>query len=188
MPDLKEEIHVDESQAPINADAVRADLMARQERELRQIEEIALFTGWLSEQSETIQALAREYAQIGIKRRFEHARINVTVSFKDGRTVWTCHALNGLHQSTTSAEHAVFLLVDSHRTRVEDTEEFRARVQAANAGMTKREAIRRCARLTNEMRAADPKATGQQRDRLATLWLESLEAEAAKPPRKVTDR
>ncbi len=182
---MPEELHIEESPAPIDEEAKQREALIEA---LAEVEQIAAFSWWLSEQSETVQKLAAEFAEIGARKGFKHSRINVTTEIKKGRTIWTCHALNGYHQSTTSAEHAVFLLVDSHRTRVEDTEGFRERVQAANAGMTKREAIRRCARLTNEMRAADPKATGQQRDRLATLWLESLEAEMSKPQRKVTDR
>ncbi len=178
------EIHVEESPAPLDEAAKLAEELAAYEEKLRLS---ATFAEWLGEQSETVQKLVEENAEIGRAKRFANTFVNVTCETKKGRTVWTCHAANGFHQSTTSAEHAVFLLVDSHRTRVEDTEEFRERLQAAN-GMSKKEALRACARLTNEMRAADPRATGKERDALATVWLENLEAEMAKPQRKVTDR
>ena len=176
------EIHIDDTPEMVDETVAQAEANAAVAKEL---EAIAEFGRQLSLMSPTIQALASEY---GLFRHVRNPRFAITESVVRGQRIWTCESENGFHQSKTSAEHALFLLVDSHRTRIEDTEAFRLRVKAANAGMTSKEALRRCEQIGKQIRDANPKATGEERDALAMAHLEGLEAAAAAPLVRVDEQ
>lgn len=96
---------------------------------------------------------------------------------RDGETViYTVTSPNGYHESAESHEHALFLLVDSHRTRVEDTPALHERILTKSGGDIK--GARSVAmRLAREVREANPDVSIEQHDALVLARLEQREAD-----------
>lgn len=156
------------------------DEVARLQAAVVEMLAIAEWAEWLTTQSETIQALAQEWIALRGSR--------FSIAFNDALARWEVRSPHGFHWSRQSAERALFEMVDCHRTRVEDTPEYRARVRAAYAGMTEKEALRRCEQIGQSIRVANPRATGEERDTIAMLYLEELEKRAAEPLVPVEER
>lgn len=167
---MRDEIHIAEEPLDVALHAA-----VKLEVQAAEFEELARYAEWLLKQSETFQALASEWASLrGSRLMLDELKT------RRGR-IFRVSCDHGIHESLQSAEHALFLLVDSHRVRVTDTAEFRDRVMAANVGMLPKEALRRCEQIAAQIREANPAATGVERDALCIAHLEALEEAAATP-------
>ncbi len=97
---------------------------------------------------------------------------------RTGFPVYICKTANGHHESAESYEHALFLLVDSFRTRIEDTEAVHLRIQAWDGV-----AIKTCRKIADsiakEVLAANPGMPGEERDALVLAALDDEESNRA---------
>lgn len=160
---MPREIHIPEEPAP------EADAAYVASKEAAELEAIAQWGEWLATQSETIQALAEEWAA------HRHSRFTLSERRdRRGRTVYVCDCEHGHHESLQSYEHAIFLLVDSHRVRLEDRPETAARVAGLD-GVEVKAARVSVQRLAREIREANPMASGEERDGLLAAELAEME-------------
>lgn len=137
--------------------------------------EALAFASWLSEQSETVQALAAEWGSMRSSRFKFYERQD-----SRGRDVFGVQCEHGQHESHQGHEHALFLLVDSHRTRAEDTPEFRARLEAL--GMTPKEALQRSQQMGRDVAKASGRMPIEDHDALVEAEMRRLESP---PPNEV---
>lgn len=127
------EIHINEAPPTELQITAQADAKAALEKAREAIEHAAQveFIAWRETQSPIIQALTDEWsehaAKFGKDPRF---KLDSRVSEKTGKTIYFVKNGNGFHESYTSPEHALFLLVDSHRVRVEDMESTHDRIRS----------------------------------------------------------
>jgi hypothetical protein len=145
------EIHI-----PTEAADPQVDEAARIATGLRELADRTSWELWLSEQSATTQALAAEWQALRGSRFALRRKAD-----KQGRIVHVCESTHGYHESRQSAEHALFLLVDSHRVREEDR--------------TSRVPRRDAQRIAKAIREANPAASGEERDALFLAKLDELE-------------
>lgn len=152
-------------------------------RETEELLQIAAFTEWIETQSETVRALGAELIELQTARKMS-PRFMITEVTLHGRTIWTAVCANGIHQSRQSAEHALFLLVDSFRTRIEDKPETHARVQAWGGSYAAdvKTARRHCAAVAQRIREQNPNMPGEQRDALVLAQLGADERRLREPP------
>lgn len=80
----------------------------------------AIFSTWLDQQSENVRTLAEEWRAIGPGlKRFAF----LPPELKNGRIEYWCVTSHAQIRSYVSHEHALFLMVDAFRTRIEDKAE-----------------------------------------------------------------
>jgi hypothetical protein len=175
------EIHITEQPVEESVEGQIASLESEREELLA----IAEHAEWLETQSETTQELARELAAKQTAGAMK-PRFTLSTETRRGSTVYIAQSANGYHESRQSPEHALFLLVDSHRTRIEDTPAFHARILAKSGGDIK--SARAVAMdLARSVRAANPNMPGAARDALVLAALQMREdAQDGKGPPPVT--
>lgn len=78
--------------------------------------------------SEGFVALLKEWYEIAKARGLSTELLFDARRGKQGEPIFIVGSPNGYHESRSSFEHAVLLLVDSHRTRAEDLEEVYSRL------------------------------------------------------------
>lgn len=153
------------------------DGLERAARELEELADRAAWELWLSTQSETIQALAAELETLRKGVRFSLA---MSTDHR-GRRLYVCTAPIGHHESRQSYEHALFLLVDSHRIRLEDRPETARLVRFIEGGDLKVSA-RRAQEMAKQIRKTNPGMPGERRDELLAAELDRLaEAKRSRP-------
>lgn len=161
------------------------ELKARADQ-IEELEQIAAFAEWFGKQSETVQELGRELdalqAARGMNRRFM-----LETEERYGRPLFVAHCANGRHESRQSPEHALFLLVDSFRTRAEDKAETHARIMQIH-GMDLKAARRFARELAKEIQDEHGKGVpGETRDKFLDRALDEQERELAaarsRPPK-----
>lgn len=162
-------ILTDENAAKVDGDALTI-------RELAETEATANWEIWLSTQSETIQALAAEWAALRNGDRF---RFSESVD-RQMRKLYVCSSKYGHHESYQSRDHALYLLVDSHRVRAEDRPETRARLVAL--GHEPSTALRLCQAIGRNV-AKGGRMPGAEHDALVDAEIRKLEAEHRPPER-----
>ena len=133
------------------------------DRELQDIADEALR---LAEDSQACISLATEWRDIQEARHLPAGLSFDARRSRDGRPVFIVSCGNGYHESLRGYEHALELLVDSHRTRVEDLESTHRSVMAQRGEMTIREARRVCLEAAQRVDKDHPHITGRDRDRL----------------------
>lgn len=153
--------------------------LRRQAKIIEDLDQIASFAEWFETQSETVKALGAELAEIQAARGM-NPRFQVDTEERYGRPLYVAHCANGRHESRQSPEHAMFLLVDSFRTRAEDRPETHERLMQMH-GCTVKEARRLAAEIAAELRAKHPGTPGETRDKL-------FENEVAKAERELVAR
>ena len=128
-----------------------------------------------------VRALREEWAAM-----CEHCKKDPELVFDQGRTrggatVYRVRCANGEHWSIESPAHAMFLLVDSHRTRYEDTLVCHQRLLSWGKRDV-REARKWAARIGAEVRDAHPDATVEEHGRFVLAYIEQREAEREAAP------
>lgn len=91
----------------------------------------ASFIEWLAAQPASFKALADELFEMQSARKMAHGFVPSIRAGKDGRPIFVIRCANGHHESDESHEHALELLLDSHRTRIEDLESTHETARAA---------------------------------------------------------
>jgi hypothetical protein len=169
---MLEQVFVDDALTPeeIAAEQLAAEVR-RLESEAAAAEATAQFAEWLGAQSETTQALVSEWMALRGSRPTLSERID-----KQHRKVYVVDCEHGHHESLKSHEHALFLLVDSHRVRIEDLPETRARLVAL--GFSPREALHRCQQIG---RAVDASGRMPVADHDALVEAEIVKLESPPP-------
>lgn len=121
--------------------------------------------------------LASELADIQKRYRMQEGLEFGFRETRGGAVVYVARSPNGYHESTESHAHALWLLVDSFRTRIEDTPEVHARLQALSGDI---QAARiEAMRIAAAVRKENPDATGPERDTLVLVALDRREQGAA---------
>jgi hypothetical protein len=150
------------------------------EKELRQLaavvedlEQIAAFAEWFDAQSDTVKDLGRELLAIQ-EARGMNPRFQLDTEERYGKPIFIARCGNGRHESRQSPEHAMFLMVDSFRTRGEDRPETHARVMGMH-GCTIKDARRISAALAADLRVQQPGISGEARDMLFESALDEKE-------------
>lgn len=134
----------------------------------------------VAESSASCRALAGELALLQEDRRMPTGIVFDARRHRDGRPIFIVRCDNGWHESFNGFEEALELLLEAHRTRVEDLETTHQRMLELWGGDDMKTARRRCAELAARVRAANPDADGPQRDALVLAELERLEADRAR--------
>ncbi len=98
---------------------------------------------------------------------------------RDGRPIYIVRCANGHHESYDSHAHALALLVDSHRTRAEDTPVVHERIMHGWGGDVAH-ARKVAAHLSQLIRSANPNANGEERDAILIATIDARDAEIAK--------
>lgn len=164
------EIHI-----PAEAVSPEVDEKLLAARELEELAKRTAWDLWLGDQGAKIQALAAEWSALR-GTTFELS----TKHDRRGRVVFVCESRFGYHESHQSHEHALFLMVDAHRTRLEDRPETAARIAATEGGSLK-SAQRRAQAIAKQVREAHPYMPGEERDGLVEKAVEELERKRGKP-------
>lgn len=120
-------------------------------------------------------ALMAELEEIQARHKMQSGGEFLTREARDGSTIYAVKTANGYHESAESYDHALFLLVDSFRTRIEDTQEFRDRL--ALAGVSG--GVRKALAIGSRVKLENPDMTGEERDALTTAILERHESDKA---------
>jgi hypothetical protein len=103
--------------------------------------------------------------------------VNPTKTTKDGGAVYAAVCPNGYHESTESEAHALFLLVDSFRTRAEDLPETHARIQSWGGSFRDIDVARLTARrIAKQVRSEHPRVDGHTLDNMFNAELSKREA------------
>lgn len=152
---------------PDDPNAGEHDELTETVRDLNRVEATARWNLWLSEQSETIQALAAEWADL----RGDRFMLSMSVD-RRGRRLFVCSSRFGSSESLQSHEHALFLLVDAHRVRAEDRPEHHARI-----GGDVKQARREAQAIAKKIRDENPGMSGADRDVLFQKALREREKE-----------
>lgn len=147
-----------------------------------ELAQIAAFAEWFDGQSKIVQELGRELGAIQAARGM-NPRFQIDTLERYGRPLYVAHCANGRHESRQSEEHAMFLLVDSFRTRIEDKPETHERIMEIH-GMDLKSARRYARELAQRVQEAHGKGVpGETRDKLFARELED-EEEALTAPRR----
>ncbi len=150
------------------------DEIAKLEEQSKEFEAIAAHAEWLDTQSEIVKELATELATVQTDRKM-CPRFTVETTIVRGRTIHTASCANGVHQSLQSPEHAVFLMVDSFRTREEDKPEIHERIKAHGGDI--KNARRVAAQIAKTVRERSPGLSGEEYDALVLKALDQYEAD-----------
>jgi len=129
-------------------------------------------------------ALLAEWVAMAAARKMDPDVVFLARQAKDGSPVYIAKCANGVHESVDSPEQALFLLVDSFRTRVEDLPETHARVQAWGGSYAADVQVARdaVAEIAWKVAKENPALSGEERDALVLAALdteEQAQAEAA---------
>ena len=154
----------------IDVDTSAQEEAAKLEEQAAEFAAIAAHGEWLATQPETIRTLGEELATKGKQA----PRFALGTKVRRGVTIYTAESPNGYHESKQSHEHALFLLVDSFRVRVEDTPEVHARILSKSGGDIK-SARALAAHIARTVREAHPKVSGEERDALVLAALQERE-------------
>lgn len=141
------------------------------------------FVAWLADQPESFRNLASKWFDLQTERKMPPGFSATIFRDRRGRLVYEVSCANGVHQSHESFEHALELLIDSHRPRVEDLEATHLRMQAWSGDVDIKGARRLCDGLAKDVRALNPGLTGEEYDALfeeALSMREQMKAEDAK--------
>jgi hypothetical protein len=129
------------------------------------------FVAWLAAQSPSLQALAAELFAIQERLGLPNGFRPLAPFTRDGRKIFAIRFSNGYHESETSHEAALALLVDAWRTRVEDLATTHARIKG-----DRKAARKACAEIARTIRDANPRMPGEERDKLVLAAIEALES------------
>jgi hypothetical protein len=155
---------------PTDPTAGEVDELERLSRAFAEIAMLGAWEAWLSTQSETVQALAAEWAALR-NTRFKFGQTHD----RRGRKLYTCSSKYGHHESYQSHEHALFLLVDSHRARIEDKPETHQRILAWAGHADVKQARATARAIAKRIREENPNMPGEQRDALVLAALDRAE-------------
>lgn len=161
-----------------------AETETANEKELRRLaaavedlEQIAAFAEWFEGQGDTVKELGRELLAIQ-EARGMNPRFQLDTEERYGKPLYVAHCANGRHESRQSLEHALFLMVDSFRTRAEDRPETHARLMEVH-GCDVKAARKLAAEMAENTRARFPAVSGEMRDAFLADELGKVERDVA---------
>jgi hypothetical protein len=125
-----------------------------------------------AEESATCLALAGEMLELQRSRSMPVGIAYDARRARDGRPIFIVACDNGWHESFDGFEAALSLLVESHRTHVEDLESTHLAVMAQNPKFDLKLARAHCAKVALEVRAENPGAKWAERDALVRAALD----------------
>ena len=132
---------------------------------------------------ENLEACASELAAMQVARKMDAGVEFCERTDRDGRTIYIARCPNGHHESYTSHEHALYSLLDSHRTRYEDTPECHARIMAWGPNIDAPTARTWAAQFAREVREKYPAATPAEHDAYVSAAIIQRESDrAGRPP------
>lgn len=125
------------------------------------------------------QALFVELAEMQRTRRMTPGYEFVTRQGKRGEDIYVAKCPNGHHESAEGYEHALFLLVDSLRVRIEDTEALHLRIQSWH-GWSIQACRAYAVQLGRQLIEAHPNDSVEKHDDRVMRAVEAVEADLAK--------